>query len=105
MAAKIKKGDTVIVLTGRDKGKKGEVLEVRPARNRLVVKGVNLVKRHRRATQTEEGGIFTKEATIHASNVAFVDPKQDKPTRVGFKIDENGTKSRFAKRSGGMIDG
>lgn len=104
MAAKIKKGDKVIVLTGRDKGKTGDVLSINPSENRAVVQGVNLVKRHQRATQTSEGGIFTKEASIHLSNIALVDPKENKPTRVGFVV-KDGTKSRVAKRSGEVIDG
>jgi large subunit ribosomal protein L24 len=104
MAAKIKKGDKVIVLTGRDKGKTGDVLSVNPSENRAVVQGVNLVKRHQRATQTSEGGIFTKEASIHLSNIALVDPKEDKATRVGFVV-KDGEKKRVAKRSGEVIDG
>jgi len=104
MAAKIKKGDKVIVLTGRDKGKTGDVLSINPGDNRAVVQGVNLVKRHQRATQTEEGGIFTKEAPIHLSNIALVDPKENKATRVGFVV-KDGEKKRVAKRSGEVIDG
>jgi large subunit ribosomal protein L24 len=104
MAAKIKKGDKVIVLTGRDKGKTGDVLSINPNDNRAVVQGVNLVKRHQRATQTEEGGIFTKEAPIHLSNIALVDPKENKATRVGFVV-KDGEKKRVAKRSGEVIDG
>jgi large subunit ribosomal protein L24 len=104
MAAKIKKGDKVIVLTGRDKGKTGDVLSINPSDNRALVQGVNLVKRHTRATQTEEGGIFTKEAPIHLSNIAYVDPKENKATRVGFVV-KDGEKKRVAKRSGEVIDG
>jgi len=104
MAAKIKKGDKVIVLTGRDKGKTGDVLSINPSDNRALVQGVNLVKRHTRATQTEEGGIFTKEAPIHLSNIALVDPKENKATRVGFVV-KDGEKKRVAKRSGEVIDG
>jgi len=104
MAAKIKKGDKVIVLTGRDKGKTGDVLSINPEDNRAVVQGVNLVKRHTRATQTAEGGILTKEAPIHLSNLAFVDPKENKATRVGFVV-KDGEKKRVAKRSGEVIDG
>lgn len=104
MAAKIKKGDKVIVLTGRDKGKTGDVLNINPDDKRAVVQGVNLVKRHTRATQTEEGGIFTKEAPIHLSNIALVDPKENKATRVGFVV-KDGEKKRVAKRSGEVIDG
>lgn len=104
MAAKIKKGDRVVVLTGRDKGKEGEVLQVLPSENRLVVQGVNVVKRHTRPTQTAAGGIVEKEAPLAVSNVAHVDPKDGKPTRVGFKTLEDGKKVRFAKRSGEVID-
>ena len=104
MAAKIKKGDQVIVLTGKDKGKKGEVLRVLPSENRALVQGVNMVQRHQRQTQTEQGGIIPKEAAIHLSNLALVDPKDGVATRVGFKI-EDGNKVRVAKRSGEVIDG
>ncbi len=104
MAAKIKKGDKVIVLTGRDKGKTGDVLSINPSDNRALVQGANLVKRHTRATQTDEGGILTKEAPIHLSNIALVDPKDNKATRVGFVI-KDGEKKRVAKRSGEVIDG
>jgi large subunit ribosomal protein L24 len=104
MAAKIKKGDKVVVLTGRDAGKSGEVLEVRPKETRAVVRGVNLVKRHQRQTQNQEGGIVSKEAAIHLSNLALADPKDGKPTRVGFKTLDDGRKVRVAKRSGEMID-
>jgi large subunit ribosomal protein L24 len=108
MAAKIKKGDTVIVITGRDKGKSGEVLEMRRDDNRVLVRGVNIVKRHQRQSATQEGGIISKEAPIHLSNVALSDPKEGKPTRVGFKIvgqGEERKKVRVAKRSGVEIDG
>ena len=105
MAAKIKKGDKVVVLAGRDKGKGGEVLQVLPKDNRAVVRGVNVVKRHTRATQQSEGGIISKEATIDLSNLAVADPKDGKPTRVGFKVLDDGRKVRFAKRSGDLIDG
>jgi len=104
MAARIKKGDRVVVTTGRDKGKTGEVTEVRPADNRVVVSGVNLVKRHQRQTQTTQGGIVEKEAAINLSNVMIVDPKSGEPTRVGFKTLDDGRKVRFAKRSGEVID-
>ena len=104
MAAKIKKGDRVVVLAGRDKGKTGEVLEVRPAAGRAVVRGVALVKRHLRQTQNQAGGIVTKEGTIDLSNLAIADPKDGKPTRVGFKVLDDGRKVRFAKRSGDPID-
>ncbi|MCZ8102498.1 MAG: 50S ribosomal protein L24 [Burkholderiales bacterium] len=105
MAAKIKKGDKVVVLTGRDAGKSGEVLKVIPKETRAVVRGVNMVKRHQRQTAQQEGGIISKEATIHLSNLAVADPKDGKPTRVGFKVLEDGRKVRFAKRSGDLIDG
>jgi len=104
MAAKIKKGDKVVVLTGRDSGKSGEVIEVRPDENRALVRGVNLVKRHTRQSQTSQGGILTKEAPINLSNLAIADPKDGKPTRVGFKLLADGKKVRFAKRSGETID-
>ena len=105
MAAKIKKGDKVIVLTGRDKGRTGEVVQVLPKEERAVVRGVNLVKRHQRQTANQEGGIISKEASIHLSNIALADPKDGKPTRVGFKMLDDGRKVRFAKRSGDLIDG
>ena len=105
MAAKIKKGDKVVVLTGRDKGRSGEVVRVMPKETRALVRGVNMVKRHQRQTQTEEGGIISKEAAIHLSNIALADPKDGKPTRVGFKVLDDGRKVRFAKRSGEQIDG
>jgi len=105
MAAKIKKGDKVVVTTGRDRGKTGEVREVIRAESRAVVSGVNLVRRHTRQTAQTEGGILTKEAPIHLSNLAIVDPKTGKPTRVGFKILDDGRKVRVAKRSGDLIDG
>jgi large subunit ribosomal protein L24 len=108
MAAKIKKGDKVIVLSGRDKGRTGEVIEVRPSDDRALVRGVNMVKRHQRQTAQQEGGIVSKESPIHLSNLALADPKDGKPTRVGFKfVGEGGNrkKVRFAKRSGVEIDG
>ena len=108
MAAKIKKGDTVVVITGRDKGRSGEVIEMRRDDNRVLVRGVNMVKRHQRQTAQQEGGIISKEAPIHLSNVALADPKDGKPTRVGFKIVEGADgprKVRVAKRSGVEIDG
>ena len=103
MASKIKKGDTVIVLAGRDKGKRGEVIRVIPKEDRAVVRGVNLVRKHQKQTQTEQGGIISKEATIHLSNVALADPKDGKATRVGFKTLDDGTKVRIARRSGEVI--
>ncbi len=105
MAAKIKKGDRVVVTTGRDKGKRGEVRQVMPEDNRAIVAGVNLVRRHTRQTAQSEGGIISKEATIHLSNLAILDPKTNKPTRVGFKILDDGRKVRVAKASGDLIDG
>jgi large subunit ribosomal protein L24 len=104
MGAKIKKGDRVIVTTGRDKGKKGEVLKMFPDDNRALVSGVNVVKRHQRQTQTQQGGIVSKEAPVHLSNLAHVDPKSGDATRVGFKTLNDGRKVRFAKKSGEVID-
>jgi len=105
MAAKIKKGDKVVVLAGRDKGRTGEVKAVNPTQARAVVAGVNLVKRHTRQSAQTEGGILSKEAPIHLSNLAIADPKDGKPTRVGFKTLDDGRKVRVAKRSGDLIDG
>ncbi len=105
MAAKIKKGDKVVVLAGRDKGRSGEVLRVIPTEERAVVRGVNVVKRHTRQSASQEGGIISKEATIHLSNLAVADPKDGKATRVGFKVLDDGRKVRVAKRSGDLIDG
>jgi large subunit ribosomal protein L24 len=102
---KIKKGDHVVVVTGKDKGKKGEVLKVLPAENRAVVKGVSMVRRHQRQTASQEGGIINKEAPVHISNIAIEDPKDGKPTRVGYKFLKDGRKVRFARRSGEVIDG
>ncbi len=101
---KMKKGDSVIVRTGKDKGKKGEILKMLPKENRALVTGINMVKRHTRATQTTPGGIIEKEASIDVSNIAHVDPKDDKPTRVGIKSLKDGRKVRYAKRSGEVID-
>ena len=104
MAAKIKKGDRVVVLTGRDKGRQGEVMQVFPKEERLIVQGLNLVKRHTRPSQTDpQGGIKTKEAPLHISNVAYVD-RDGSPTRVGFRV-EGDKKVRYAKKSGEVIDG
>ena len=100
---KIKKGDNVVVLTGRDKGKRGEVVEVVPKEGRAFVRGINVVRRHQRQTAAAEGGIISKEGPIQISNLALEDPKDGKPTRVGFKIQADGTKVRFAKRSGDLI--
>ena len=108
MAAKIKKGDKVIVLVGRDKGRTGEVIEMRPAEQRALVRGVNLVKRHQKQSAAQEGGIISKEAPVHVSNLAIADPKDGKPSRIGFKFVGEGRdrrKIRFAKRSGVEIDG
>jgi large subunit ribosomal protein L24 len=105
MAAKIRKGDKVVVLTGRDKGRTGEVVSVRPTEGRALVRGVNLVKRHQKQTPNQEGGIISKESTIHLSNIAIADPKDGKPTRVGFRVLADGKKVRIAKRSGAEIDG
>ena len=101
---KIKKGDKVIVISGRDRGKTGEVFEVMPQENRLKVRGVNVVKRHTKASASQQGGIVEMEAPIHVSNVAHVDPKSNKPTRVGYKTLEDGRKVRVAKRSGEVLD-
>ena len=108
MAARIKKGDTVVVIAGRNKGRSGEVIEMRREDGRVLIRGVNMVKRHQRQTAAQEGGIISKEAPVHLSNVALADPKDGKPTRVGFKFvgkGEDRKKVRFAKRSGVEIDG
>ena len=105
MAAKIKKGDKVVVLAGRDKGRTGEVIQVMPKEERALVRGINMVKRHQRQTVQQEGGIIAKEGPIHLSNLAMSDPKDGKPSRVGFRILDDGRKVRFAKRSGDLIDG
>jgi large subunit ribosomal protein L24 len=108
MAAKIRKGDKVIVLAGRDRGRSGEVIEVRPDAGRALVRGINMVKRHQKQTAQQEGGIISKEATVHLSNLALADPKDGKATRVGFKFigeGEDRRKVRVAKRSGVEIDG
>ena len=104
MAARIKKGDEVIVISGRDKGKKGSVLKVLTGKDRVFVQGVHMAKRHQRQTQTEQGGIVEKEISIHISNVALLDPDGGDATRVGFRSLEDGRKVRFAKRSGEVID-
>ena len=101
---KIKKGDKVVVITGRDKGKTGEVKQVLPAESRVIVDGVNMVKRHTAPSAGNAGGIVEKEASIHISNIAYVDPKTDKPTRIGYKTLGDGKKVRYAKRSGEIID-
>lgn len=105
MAAKIKRGDRVIVLTGKDKGRSGEVIKIMPADNRALVRGINMVTRHQRQTAGQEGGIIRKEAPIHLSNIAVEDRDSGKPTRIGFKVLEDGRKVRVAKRSGETIDG
>ena len=104
MAAKLKKGDKVIVTSGRDKGKRGEILRVYPSDDRVLVSGVNLIKRHQKQTARVQGGIVSKEAPLHRSKVAHTDPKTGEATRVGFKILEGGRKVRFAKKSGEVLD-
>ncbi|WP_417308837.1 50S ribosomal protein L24 [Devosia sp.] len=104
MAAKIKKGDKVVVLAGKDKGKTGQVMQVIPSETRAVVQGLNLVRRHTKQTASQDAGIFTREAPIHLSNLAVADAN-GKPTRVGFKINDDGTKMRVAKSTGDTIDG
>jgi large subunit ribosomal protein L24 len=101
---KIRKGDKVVVLAGKDKGRTGEVLSVAPKDDKAIVRGVNMVRRHQKQSQTQEGGIITKEAPIHLSNIALADPKDGKPTRVGFQV-QDGKKVRVAKRSGETING
>ena len=102
--SKIRKGDQVVVLTGRDRGKKGEVLRVIPKESRVLVQGVNMIKRHTRPRPGESGGIVDKEAALHVSNVALADPKDGKPTRIGYKVLADGRKVRVARRSGEVID-
>ena len=102
---KIRKGDRVVVLAGKDKGRTGEVIKVLPKDEQALVRGVNIVKRHQKQTQNQEAGIISKEAPLHLSNLAIADPKDGKPTRVGFKVLEDGKKVRVAKRSGDLIDG
>jgi large subunit ribosomal protein L24 len=104
MPAKIRKGDRVVVTTGRDKGKKGEVMKIMTEENRALVSGVNMVKRHQRQTQKLQGGIVSKEASIHLSNLAHADPKDGSPTRIGWKVLNDGRKVRFARKSGEVID-
>jgi large subunit ribosomal protein L24 len=105
MAAKLKKGDRVVVLTGRDRGKEGDIVEMRPKEGRAVVSGVNMVIRHRKQSAQSQGGRVPTEAPIDVSNLALVDPKEGGPTRVGFRIQEDGIKVRYAKKSGEVIDG
>ncbi len=104
MPAKLKKGDRVVITAGRDKGKSGEVLRVYPSESRVLVAGVNVVKRHQRQTARAQGGIVSKEAPLHLSKVAHVDPKTGGPTRVGFKRLDDGRLVRFAKKSGEVLD-
>jgi len=101
---KIKKGDTVVVISGRDKGKRGEVLRVFPDENRVIVQGVHMARRHTRQSFGNPGGIIDKELTIHVSNVAHVDPRSGTPTRIGYRILDDGRKVRIARRSGEVID-
>ncbi|WP_419913458.1 50S ribosomal protein L24 [Hoeflea sp.] len=101
---KIRKGDSVVVLAGKDKGRTGEVIQVMPKENRALVRGVNMVRRHQKQTQTQQSGIVSKEASIHLSNLAITD-SDGKPTRIGFKINDDGRKVRVAKSSGEVIDG
>jgi large subunit ribosomal protein L24 len=101
---KIKKGDEVVVISGRDKGRTGEVLRVFPAENRAIVQGVHMAKRHTKQSLGNEGGIIDKELTIHVSNIAHIDPQSRKPTRVGYKTLDNGRKVRVARRSGEVLD-
>jgi large subunit ribosomal protein L24 len=102
---KIRKGDKVVVLAGKDKGRAGEVVRVMPKDDKAIVRGVNLIRRHQKQSQTQEGGIISKEAPIHLSNIALADPKDGKPTRVGFQVQKDGKKVRVAKRSGEVING
>ena len=104
MSSKIKKGDNVMVMTGKDKGKTGEVRSVLPAKERLLVRGVNIVKRHTKPSQTAPGGIIERENAIHISNVALVDPTSNKATKIGFRILEDGRKVRFSKSSSEILD-
>ena len=102
---KIRKGDKVVVLAGKDKGRTGEVVTVMPKDDKAVVRGINMIRRHQRQSQSQEGGIISKEAPIHLSNLAVADPKDGKATRIGIKVLEDGTKVRVAKRSGEEING
>jgi large subunit ribosomal protein L24 len=101
---KIRRGDKVVVLAGRDKGKHGEVVKAFPTENKVVVRGVNMVRKHQKQSPTQQGGIIAKEAPIHVSNLAIEDPKDGAPTRIGYRILDDGRKVRFAKRSGEVID-
>ena len=104
LATSIRKNDNVLVVTGKDRGKRGRVLKIVPDKNRLIVEGVNMIKRHTKPGRTEQGGIIEREAAIHVSNVALLDPKSDKPTKIGFKFLEDGRKVRIARASGETID-
>ena len=104
MSSKIKKGDNVMIMTGKDKGKTGEVLSVLPAKERLLVRGVNIVKRHTKPSQTAPGGIVERESTVHVSNVALIDPTSNKATKIGFRVLEDGRKVRFSKSSSEILD-
>jgi large subunit ribosomal protein L24 len=104
MAAKVKKGDQVIVIAGKDKGKRGEVLRVIPSENRVVVQGINMVTKHTKPSMTSQGGLVKQEAAMHVSNVSHIDPKSQEATRVSFKVLEDGTKVRIARKSGEQID-
>ena len=104
MAAKLKKGDKVVVLSGKDKGRSGDILQISPEKNRALVQGVNMVRRHTKQSTSQEAGIYSREASIHLSNLAFADPGDGKPTRVGFQI-KDGNKARIAKHSGEVING
>ena len=101
---KLKKGDKVVVTTGKDKGKTGEITTVLPKENKVIVAGINMVKRHTKPTQESAGGIVSKEMPIHVSNVAYIDPKDGKATRIGYKVEKGGRKVRVAKRSGEVVD-
>ena len=105
MAAKIRKGDKVVILSGRDKGRSGEVIKVMPKESRALVRGINVVVRHQRQSAAQEGGLVRKEAPIHLSNIAIADPQSGKPTRIGFKTLADGRKVRVAKRSGETLNG
>ena len=105
MPARIRKGDRVVVISGRDKGRSGEVLGVMPKQSRAIVQGINMVRRHQRQSASQEGGIINKEMSIHLSNLAHIDPKEDKPTRIRIERKEDGSVARVAKRSGESIDG
>ncbi len=102
---KIRKGDKIVVLSGKDKGRSGEVLSVSPKEETAIVRGINMVKRHQKQTQNQEAGIISKEAPIHLSNLAIADPKDGRATRVGFRVEKDGKKVRFSKRTGELING